>query len=46
VGSALVEAIRGSLDADLKATERTVQAVSDVVADIAAGVRRVAKSAA
>ncbi len=46
VGSAIVEAIRGSLDADLKPTDRTVPAVSDFVADIAAGVRRVAKSAA
>ena len=46
VGTAIVEAIRGSLDSELKATDRTVPAVADLVADIAAGVRRVAKSAA
>jgi tryptophan synthase alpha chain len=38
VGSALVEAMRTSL-ADGKATTRTVMAVSDLVADLAAGVR-------
>jgi tryptophan synthase alpha chain len=46
VGTALVEAIRGSLDADGKATDRTVGAVEALVSDIAAGVRRVAKTAA
>ncbi len=45
VGTALVEAVRGSLDADGKATAATVGAVSALVADIAAGVRRVAKAA-
>ena len=38
VGSALVEAVRTSL-ADGKATARTVAAVTDLVAEIAAGVR-------
>lgn len=46
VGTALVEAVRGSLDSDGKATAATVGAVSALVADIAAGVRRVAKAAA
>ena len=46
VGSALVEAVRSSLDADGKATAATVGAVSTLVADIAAGVRRVSKAAA
>ncbi len=45
VGSALVEAVRTSLDADGKATERTVTAVTDLVASLAAGVRRVARAA-
>ncbi|MCZ8098512.1 MAG: tryptophan synthase subunit alpha [Burkholderiales bacterium] len=45
VGSALVEAVRASLDADGKATAATVGAVSALVADIAAGVRRVSKAA-
>jgi tryptophan synthase alpha chain len=39
VGSALVEAVRTSLDADDKATPRTVPAVADLVAQLAAGVR-------
>lgn len=39
VGSALVNAVRDSL-ADGKATARTVKAVTDLVADLAAGVRR------
>ncbi|MFO1150105.1 MAG: tryptophan synthase subunit alpha [Alsobacter sp.] len=46
VGSAIVDAIRGSLDGEGKATDRTVGAVEDLVKDIAAGVRRVAKTAA
>ncbi len=46
VGSALVEAVRASLDADGKATAGTAGAVADIVADIAAGVRRVSKAAA
>lgn len=39
VGSALVNAVRDSLDADGKATERTVPAVLDLVAQLAGGVR-------
>jgi tryptophan synthase alpha chain len=39
VGTALVDAIRASLDADNRATAGTVKAVADVVASIAAGVR-------
>lgn len=46
VGTALVEAVRGSLDAQGGATGRTVAAVEELVRDIAAGVRRVAKTAA
>ena len=39
VGTALVDALRGSLDADGKATARTVTAVADLAAALAAGVR-------
>jgi len=39
VGSALVEAVRTSLDADGKATATTVPAVIDLIASLAAGVR-------
>jgi tryptophan synthase alpha chain len=39
VGSALVDAVRNSLDKGGKATKKTVSAVSAVVGDIAAGVR-------
>ncbi|MGD9737790.1 MAG: tryptophan synthase subunit alpha [Bauldia sp.] len=39
VGSALVNAIAGSLDADGKATETTAGAVFDLVADLASGTR-------
>lgn len=46
VGSALVERVRLSLDADGKATEKTVSAVTSLVAELAAGVRMVAKAAA
>lgn len=46
VGSALVERVRLSLDADGKATEKTVSAVTSLVAELAAGVRQVAKTAA
>ena len=45
VGSALVERVRLSLDADGKATEKTVSAVTSLVAELAAGVRSVAKAA-
>ncbi len=46
VGSALVEAVRISLDAQGKATAKTVAAVTSLVSDIAAGVRRAAKPVA
>ncbi|HMK79510.1 MAG TPA: tryptophan synthase subunit alpha [Xanthobacteraceae bacterium] len=39
VGTALVEALKNSLDAENKATPRTVAAVADLVAQLAAGVR-------
>jgi tryptophan synthase alpha chain len=46
VGSALVEAVRGSLDADGRATPRTVEAVATLVRELAAGVRSVSKAEA
>jgi tryptophan synthase alpha chain len=39
VGTALIDALKGSLDADNRATGQTVGAVADLVADIARGVR-------
>jgi tryptophan synthase alpha chain len=39
VGSALVDALRQSLGADMKATESSVKAVTDLVAALAEGVR-------
>jgi tryptophan synthase alpha chain len=39
VGSALVDALRGSLDAEGRATARSVDAVVDLVASLAQGVR-------
>jgi tryptophan synthase alpha chain len=39
VGSALVDAVKTSLDADGRATGRTVAAVTDLVTSLAAGVR-------
>jgi tryptophan synthase alpha chain len=39
VGTALVDALRGSLDAEGRATEKTVAAVADLVASLAQGVR-------
>ena len=39
VGSVLVDAVKDSLDADGKATTRTVSAVTDLVAQLASGVR-------
>jgi len=39
VGTALVDALKNSLDADGKATARTVPAVADLTAALAAGVR-------
>lgn len=46
VGSALVEAIRLSLDADGKATEKTVSAVTTLVASLSAAVQAVKTRAA
>jgi tryptophan synthase alpha chain len=46
VGSALVERVRLSLDAEGKATEKTVSAVTSLVSELAAGVRSAAKAAA
>jgi tryptophan synthase alpha chain len=43
VGSALVEAVRKSLDADGKATAKTIGAVTSLVSEIAAGVSAVKK---
>lgn len=43
VGSALVNAVRDSLTAQGRATEKTVQAVLGLTADIAQGVRQAAK---
>lgn len=45
VGSALVEALKGSLDAEGKATGGTVDAVTGLVASIASGVRHARKAA-
>jgi tryptophan synthase alpha chain len=46
VGSSLVERVRLSLDAQGKATEKTVSAVTSLVSELAAGVRSAAKAAA
>lgn len=46
VGSSLVDAIKLSLDADGKATAKTVAAVTDLVASLAAGVRGARREAA
>jgi tryptophan synthase alpha chain len=46
VGSALVDAVRASLDSDGKASARTVAAVANLVADLARGVRNAARQAA
>jgi tryptophan synthase alpha chain len=46
VGSALVEAVRTSLDASGKATARTVPAVADLIAALAEGVRGARRQAA
>lgn len=45
VGSALVERVRLSLDTDGNATSGTVKAVTDLVAELATGVRSVNKAA-
>jgi len=46
VGSALVDAVRGSLDAKAKATAATVPAVADLVRSLADGVRSARRVAA
>ena len=46
VGSALVDALRTTLDANNKATTGTVKAVTDLVAELAAGVRAAKRVAA
>jgi tryptophan synthase alpha chain len=46
VGSALVEALRRSLDASDKASTHTVKAVTDLVAELASGVRGAKRVAA
>jgi tryptophan synthase alpha chain len=46
VGSALVEALKGSLDAGGQATSRTVEAVTTLVGELSAGVRSVRKQRA
>ncbi len=46
VGSALVDALRATLDANNKATAGTVKAVTDLVAELAAGVRAAKRVAA
>jgi tryptophan synthase alpha chain len=46
VGSALVDAVRNSLDKDGRPTGKTVLAVTDLVADLASGVRSVRRVAA
>jgi tryptophan synthase alpha chain len=46
VGSALVEAVRTSLDANGRATTRTVPAVADLIAALAEGVRGARRQAA
>jgi tryptophan synthase alpha chain len=46
VGSALIDALKGSLDADGRATPKSVGAVTDLVARLAAGVRGAPRQAA
>jgi tryptophan synthase alpha chain len=45
VGTALVDALRGSLDGDGRATAKTVAAVADCVASLAQGVRGASQAA-
>ncbi len=45
VGTALVDAVRGSLDAEGRATGKTVQAVADLTSALAQGVRSAVRSA-
>jgi tryptophan synthase alpha chain len=46
VGSALVDALKQSLGADMKASANTVKAVTDLVAELARGVRAAQRVAA
>jgi tryptophan synthase alpha chain len=46
VGTALVEAVRTSLDANGRSTPKTVKAVTDLVSELAAGVRAARRVAA
>src|SRR5262249_21897368 len=46
VGTALVDALRGSLDSEGRATAKTVNAVVDLAASLAKGVRDAKKQAA
>jgi len=46
VGSALIDALRQSLDGDMKATKSSVEAVTDLVAGLAKGVRAARRVAA
>ena len=46
VGTALVDALRGSLDAEGRATAKTVSAVAELAASLAQGVRAAKKQAA
>jgi len=46
VGTALIDALRESLDADGKATPRTVGAVTALVRELADGVRSASRQAA
>jgi tryptophan synthase alpha chain len=45
VGSALVDVLRASLDAENRATDKTVKAVADLAAALAQGVRGAAQAA-
>ena len=45
VGSALVDALRGSLDGEGRATDKTVAAVADLVSSLAQGVRAARQAA-
>jgi tryptophan synthase alpha chain len=46
VGTALIDAVKGSLDAEGRASSRTVEAVTTLVQDLSAGVRSVSKARA
>src|SRR5215211_5547187 len=46
VGTALIEAVKGTLDPDGRATSQTVEAVATLVKDLSAGVRSVVKAEA